>query len=106
MANVRKGLIEMAFACKPADKERWRACATARGLPLATWFRQIADEECERQAALLLYQIRVERPHELNAILEETIRQHAISKCPKRKTHQVGVYCETCRQHPHLSLTP
>ncbi len=94
----------MSFAVWPKDKERWRTCATARGLPLATWFRQIANEECERQAALILYQIRVERPHELNAILEETIRQQAITKCSNRKNHQAGKYCETCRQYPHLSL--
>jgi len=94
---VAKGVLVDA---DPEKIEQWRTAARARGLPLATWMRQIANEECERQAALILYKIRVERPHEVNAVVEELLRNRALNNCPKRKAHKPGTVCPECQLVP------
>jgi hypothetical protein len=82
MSPRRRRSIELTVRCHPEEKARWELSSKHRQLSLSGWLRQVANEEVERQAALILYQIRVERPHELNAIVEEILRERAARDDP------------------------
>lgn len=55
-------------------QDLYRQAAQDRGLSIAAWVRKVLDEETERQAALLLYRYRAKHPAEIDALVEQTIR--------------------------------